>query len=358
MEFKALKDKILQCKWKARFNRWWVTALLLSFAIMLTFIDATLNRNAVIRSFKSGISSIIADMNEVGIDIAYDDFEFDNVFVFPLLKVKNLSVYNLKGEDLWSLKFEEVYARPAFWGNRKINFGVDGIVNLQINNRNWTIISGDADMIVKLDKEYAFKSIELYLNEVNVKDFAKAKKVVIALREVDSKKKNSILPMSMEGHLEVNNVQLNGLLDYPLTSNIRRIYANLNLWGHLDDTEGMLVGAENWLKGGGFIDIASLMVSWDPLLLVGRGDIHFNEKFEPKLSLHTSSKALFNLLDDLQNKKYLDRKGVFVANILLGAKSFKTNEKDEYYTVTTPITYRDKKLSVENITVKNFTRKK
>ena len=96
------------------------------------------------------------------------------------------------------------------------------------------------------------------------------------------------------------------------------------------------------------------MISWDPLLLVGRGDVHFNEKFEPKMSLHTSSKALLDLLNDLQDKKYLDRKGVFVANILLGAKAFKANENDNYYTITTPITYRDNKLAVENITIKSF----
>jgi len=357
MSFKNLKDKFCNLKKNVKFNRWWVITFLFSFALMLTFVDVTLNRNAVIRSFKFGIGSMISDLNEVGIDVAYDDIEFDNIFIFPLLKIKNLSVYNLKGEKLWNVKIEKIFARPSFWGNRKIKFSTDGNISLIADNKNWQINTDETEMILRLNKNYKFNSFELYLNNVVIKDVAKVKKIVLALRGVTDKVKNNILPLSMEGHLEINNVQLNGLLDYPLTSNIRRIYTNLNLWGNFDDNEGMLLGAENWLKSGGFIDVSSLMISWDPLLLVGRGDVHFNENFEPKVSLHTSSKALFNLLNDLQNKKYLERKGVFVANILLGAKAFKSNEKDEHYIVTTPITYRDKKLSVENITVKNFNRK-
>jgi hypothetical protein len=61
---------------------------------------------------------------------------------------------------------------------------------------------------------------------------------------------------------------------------------------------------------------------------------------------------MLRLLSDLQKNKFLERKGVFVANILLGAKAFKLKEDDEHYTISTPITYRDGKLAIENITIK------
>ena len=68
----------------------------------------------------------------------------------------------------------------------------------------------------------------------------------------------------------------------------------------------------------------------------------------------TSSKALLRLIDDLQKNGFLERKGVFVADILLKSKGFKLHEEDKHLTLTTPINYQDGKLSVENITVKNF----
>lgn len=59
-------------------------------------------------------------------------------------------------------------------------------------------------------------------------------------------------------------------------------------------------------------------------------------------------------MEDLQDRNFLERKGVFVANILLSNKAFKLNEDDEHLTIVTPIDYRNHKLAVENITVKTF----
>lgn len=358
MDMKALKNKLLlkpaKGKYRVFFNKWVVVSAILAFGLMLTFIDVTLSRNAAIKSFKNGIATVIADLNEIGLDVAYEEIDFDNVFVYPLMKIKNLSVYNLKGKNLWQVNIENVSARPRWWGWKKIKFDISGNIKIKFDDNIRDINSDSVKMFLSLGKKYKFQSVELYFDEVNIKDFAKIKKATLISRLTENKGTNSILPMTMESHLEINNVTLNGLLNYPLTSNIRRIYMNLNLWGELSDKEGILIGAENWLKSGGFIDVSSVMISWDPLLLVGRGDVQFNEKFEPKISLHTSSKALLNFLNDLQEKKYLERKGVFVANILLGAKAFKAKNDDEYLTLTTPITYRDNKLAVENITVKNF----
>ena len=155
-------------------------------------------------------------------------------------------------------------------------------------------------------------------------------------------------------HKYNESVNLNGLLDYPLTSYIRKMYAQFNLVGNLSGNEPFVTAAEKWLHEGGFVDVPNVTVSWDPLLLVGKGDIRFNENFEPTIQIKTSSKAIINLLNDLKNNKFLDRKGVFVANILLAAKGFKMKDDDEYLTISTPIAYRDNKLTVENITVKTL----
>lgn len=51
---------------------------------------------------------------------------------------------------------------------------------------------------------------------------------------------------------------------------------------------------------------------------------------------------------------FLERKGVFVAKILLNNKSFKLNPDDKYYTVTTPININSNQILIENIPLKTF----
>ena len=88
--------------------------------------------------------------------------------------------------------------------------------------------------------------------------------------------------------------------------------------------------------------------------MVGRGDLYFSEKLEPRLHLNTSSKALISVMELLEEEQIFERKGVFVSRILLKNKAFKMNEQDEFQTVVTPIDYKDNKLLIENIPVASF----
>ena len=347
-KLKDIKSKVGE---KIKLDRFTVGAFVLSFVLMLTFIDVTLKRNAVIRTIKTELFTITTRLNEVGIDIAYDKIEFDNVFIYPLMIVKNLRLYNLKGENLWEIKLNELSARPKILSNGKIKIYSEAGAEFKYNDKVFYVKSSDAEIIVKLVKNKGIQEVELYLDGTNIKDFAKIKKVTMALRLMDASSAISVLAPSVESHLELEDITINGLIDYPLTSNIRRIYSKVNLMGIFEGGD-ILIAAENWLQKGGFIDVSNLIVSWEPLLLVGRGDIRFSESFEPRVQLQTSSKAMLRLLSDLQKNKFLERKGVFVANILLGAKAFKLKEDDEHYTISTPITYRDGKLAIENITIK------
>ena len=70
----------------------------------------------------------------------------------------------------------------------------------------------------------------------------------------------------------------------------------------------------------------------------------------------SSSKGILNLIRDLQENSFLDSKNVFVANILLTNKAFKLNPEDEEFTISTPISYSDGKISIENLTIKDFSK--
>lgn len=342
------------CWQKLKRNVFGVFAFLFSFTVVITFISITLSRNAAIHSLKSEIAGIIADLNEVDADIAYDKISFNNIFIYPLIKIENLQIYNLKGSSLWKIKFPEISGRPKLFGFGKINLRAGNTAEISIDKDTYQISLGSAKTIIELQKNGNIKELQTYLKNIQIKDFAKIKSLTFISRRLNQAMATRILTPAFESHLEVKNFKFNGLIDYPLAAEIQRIYAKFNLMGNIGDGDTFLLAAENWLKSGGFIEIPSVFVNWAPLLLVGRGDISFDEKFAPKLQLQTSSKAMLELLNDMQAKSYLDRKGVFVANILLNAKAFKLHNDDKYLTIATPITYRDNKLAVENITIKTL----
>ena len=57
---------------------------------------------------------------------------------------------------------------------------------------------------------------------------------------------------------------------------------------------------------------------------------------------------------DMLQDNFLERKGVFVAKILLNNKAFKLNPEDKYYTVTTEININSNQILIENIPLKTF----
>lgn len=335
------------------FHKLFLFSFLFSFVLMLSFIQITLIRNALIRSIKTELLQTTQYLNEFQIDIAYDNIKFNNIFVHPLIEIDNLQIYNLKGKELWRINIGKIIGRPGIFNGHKLNLQLSDMLSFTYG-KDTHLISSNAGLKVLTDNQGKFDTLHLRLRNTDIKDFAKAKEIRFDLRNLHTVPHHSLLSPSLESHLEIRDVKLNGLLKYPLTSEIHRIYGKFNLIGSILPQDSLYAGVENWLKNGGFIDIPKLIINWEPLVLVGQGSINFNEKLRPRINITTSSKAMLDLLDDLQKNHFLDRKGVFVANILLNSKAFKLNENDKYLTITTPISYQDNKLSIENITVKKF----
>lgn len=334
-------------------NKTFILPFLFSFALMFSFIEATLVRNAMINRFKTELIALQKYLNEFQLDLAYDHIKFNSIFFHPLVEIENLQLYNLRGTELWRLSFDKVSGRLGLLNVNKLNFQSSESIVFAGGERQYQI-SGDAALKIIADSKGGFETLHLHLRDANIKDFAKIQEVGLDIRSLHSVRHEALIMPSLEGHLEINGVKLNGLLKYPLTSEIKRIYAKATLMGSIPLRDSFLLGTETWLQNGGFVDIPRLVVNWQPLLLVGRGTLNFNEELQPRLNLTTSSKAMLNLLDDLQKNDFLNRKGVFVANILLNSKAFKLHEEDKHLTLTTPISYQDSKLAVENVTVKTF----
>ena len=137
---------------------------------------------------------------------------------------------------------------------------------------------------------------------------------------------------------------------------MKLIYAKANIMGRIIPEDFIMTSLESWLREGGFIDVPNLIIQWEPLTLVGRGNINFNEEFSPRINFNTSSKGMLRLIKDLQQREFLESSNFFIANILLRNKAYKINPEDEELTISTPIGYADKKITVENLVIKDFTK--
>lgn len=333
-----------------------VLAGVFAFALVFGSIYMTVSREMVIKNIRTQLERNIFYLNELGLDIAYDKIEFNALFFFPLVQIDNLRLYNLDGLNNWSVGFNQVKAYPNIFGTSRLRFeSLDG-GEFTFNDFSSQMSSSQTFLDITTHKNQ-LQELVFHADDVKIKDFAKIKKIALLLQKaaISPRKKNITAP-SFESFFEVNDVDINGLMNYPLSSHLKLLYLKTDLIGQPQYDEYLLTSMESWLKDGGFIEVPSLILQWEPLTLVGRGSVNFNEQFDPRISFNTSSKGLLRLLQDLQDKEYLDKSNVFVANILLSHKAFKLNEDDKELTISTPIGYGDGKITVENLTIKDFTK--
>ncbi|MBE6459196.1 MAG: DUF2125 domain-containing protein [Alphaproteobacteria bacterium] len=342
-----------QTKFWSYDNRLLIFSFLFSFVLMFCFIAVTMIRNTMIHSFKTELLKLEKHLNEFQLDLAYDNIEFNNIFFYPLVKIDNLQIYNLQGRELWKINIATVTGRPEIFSSQKLNLSFDTPISFSYGQKT-TLLSANAGLKISANQQGNFDTIHFRMRSIDIKDFAKIKKISFDIRSLHSMQQEALIMPSLESHIEIRDIELNGLLKYPLSSKIQRIYIKTNVMGSISINDSLHTGLENWLQNGGFADIQKLVINWNPLTLVGRGSINFNEQLHPRINLNTSSKALIELLTDSQKNGFLDRKGVFVANILLNAKAFKLHKDDKYLTLTTPISYQDNKLAIENVTVKTI----
>ena len=332
-----------------------ILAGMFSFSIVFSGIYITASRNLAIKQIKANISQTISYLNEFGLDVAYDNIEFNSMMFYPLVKIENLKFYSVTSLNDWAIKFKTVKAYPNLIGTQRIRFTPTDGGTFTFNEFSSDMTSEETflDIITKKSK---FDELIFHTENINIKDFAKIEKAVFLIKSENTPEVASFTTPSYTSMFEVNNVKINGLVDYPLSSNLKLIYAKANIMGKIIPDELAKVSLENWILHGGLIDVPNIILQWEPLTLVGRGDISFSENFSPRIYFNTSSKGLLTLLKDLQKREVLDSSNVFIANIMLKNKAYKINDDDEELTISTPIGYADKILTIENLPLKDFTK--
>ena len=332
-----------------------ILAGIFSFCVVVGGIYITASRNMAIKQIKANILHTISYLNEFGLDIAYDDIEFNSMMFYPLVKIENLKLYSVTTLNDWAVKLKTVKAYPNLIGTKRIRFTSTDGGRFSFNEFS-SDMSSEETFLDVITKNSKFDELMFHAENINIKDFAKIEKIVFLLRSEKVSEVSSFTTPSYTSMFEVNNVKINGLIDYPLSSNLKLIYAKANVMGKVIPDEFAKTSLENWTLQGGLIDIPNIILQWEPLTLVGRGDISFNENLSPKISFNTSSKGLLTLLNDLQKREVLDSSNVFIANIMLKNKAYKINDDDTELTISTPIGYSDKVLTIDNLPLKDFTK--
>ena len=325
-------------------------AFVIALVLGLIFISAAFQRAEAIRRIKIGIADLITILNEAGYDLAYENIRFNGLYPFNIMEISDFQIYARDGTA--AFKIPEVKLDNRFFSSRNYVLKTSEQQELIYRGKSISLQEDKLLLTLEISKD-GWKNLVFNTDNLKIKNLADVKSLSLALQQLDGKSPNELSP-SVEGFVEAKEIVLNGLLNYPLGQVIGRVYLNANINGRLKTSPTLREGFFGWLHDGGFIDVRRLIVNWEPFTMVARGDLYFNEKLQPNLHLLTSTKALFELLNQLNQMDWLEDKGVFVTKILLSNKAFKIGDKDKHLAVVTPIDYRDDELLVENISVKKF----
>lgn len=331
-----------------------ILTFIISFVVVLFGLCIIAYRGLAVKKIRAALPQVISSLNEIGLDIAYENIKFSPFFFTPLMQIKQPQLYTLNENNFWQIKFDEITAQISLFQDDSINLNFTESGEISLNNQTYTTSNNEMAFEIDLNKNKV-QQVSLHVDDFKIKQFADIKEISFNMQRssLQNKNKDAIIS-SWNSSLAVNNVTINGLVNYPLSSQLKQLSMQANVMGEFKFNDDFLISVENWVKSGGFIDIPNLVLKWKPLTLVGRGQCKFNNFLDPDITFNTSSKGLLKLLASLQAIKMVDNKNVYVAKILLNNKAYRLKADDEELTITTPISYSDGKITLDNLVIKDF----
>lgn len=327
-----------------------VFAFVVAFVLMLLCILAFMQRSFGGNQINKEILKIQESLLNAGWDMAYDEAETSSFPLFAPVKFSNFRIYSLDGSKEW--KTEELEIDMSLFNPGHIELKTDRFQTITFGGKIYPAEIPVLNINLDFDQSLGLRSINIEGTGWNIQDLITVDSFRLAAQRMAPLNISELTPF-FENHVEIKGAKISEYVDFPLRKKINKIYAHTNIIGKMNEKPTYNETIKAWLRLGGVVDIKKLIVEWAPLTMVAQGDLYFNEKLEPVLHLNTSSKGLEETMDMLQDN-FLERKGVFVAKILLNNKSFKLNPEDKYYTVTTPININSNQILIENIPLKTF----
>ena len=335
-----------------RLNGTVVFSAIISGFITLSLLIFWFVRGYTISILKQEIVKFEKSITETGYDFSYENLNFNRFSPFNILTINGLKIYSLDGKNYYEWHIPELKIGSALFSsqNLKLSFSPEQSFQKGLNIYHLST----PNLTTKLQfNDNGLKELNMTAKNFQITDVLSAEYFNVSVQKTDSEDGLKFNPF-FESTINIKNIHIDSSVDQPLDKDIFRIYIHANVAGKIQTAETYRESIDEWLHSGGMIDIKRLIVNWNPLLMVARGDMYFNEKLEPNLHLMTSSKAFIETLDLLEKDNLLDRKGTFVVKILLNNKAFKLRKDDLYNTITTPINFNSGEVLIENIPIKKL----
>jgi len=316
-------------------------------------IKMNLERRSLIDNIKEQILALENSLSAAGYDVAYDHLSFSYFSPWQIMRIKNLKLYSLDSSNYHEWQCDEFsLSSPAFSGD-KLRFHFSSRQSFQAGNKSWDMNLPKISAELNVNHDGQFQDFRIEAENINIQKLLTLDKFKFAVRQTTTKPITAD-GASMEILFDAKNIRIADYTGWPLNKEIDHIYANASIIGSAESHPILGESLYTWIENDGHIELTRLIINWKPLVLVAKGELYFDEHLSLDLSLNTSSLALTETLDRLNQQGWLEDKGVFVAKILLNNKSFKKNQTDAYYTVTTPVKINNKQILIENIPVKKF----
>jgi len=332
-------------KLKNCWNKYWLMLLsgIVSAVICFTCMSAFFCRSYAIGMLKNQFEDLEKVLNSMGYDYAYDDLRFYSFSPWQIMRAKNLRIYALDENDFLQWNVEEFNVDVGLWNYEKIDIFLGSKQAFQYNQKVWNISVDDSEIMVELNNG-GFENLTLKAHGIFIKNLMK-------IENLDFNLKHQKSPY-LTADVDVKGVVIDDMTGWPLNKLVDHIYVNAVLNGDWDAGIDVSDALYEWIAMGGSIGVNKLILNWKPLIVVANGDIIFNEKLEPTISLNTASLALSETLDRLNEQGFISNKGTFVAKILLNNKAVQQKDSDKYKMVVSPLKITNDKIWLENIRIR------
>lgn len=335
----------LNTKIKNWVRKYWLMLLsgLVSAVVCLSLMTAFYCRNYAIGTLKNHFEDLEKTLQSVGYDYAYDELAFYAFSPWQIMRVKNFRIYALDERDFWQWSADEISLDVGFWDNESVKVFLSSHQSIQRQEYKWDIEVPNADLAVRL-KHSQIRKLAFAAQNIRVKNVMTIDSLVWEIMHRQA-------PYLMSG-LDIKGVLLDDMLGWPLNKTIDHVFAEMYLQGIWDEEAQISDAFYHWIDNDGRIVISKAILNWKPLIMVANGDIAFNEKVEPTVSLNTASLAMLETLERLSENGFVSNKGAFVAKIVLNNKAVLQKPTDKYKTVVTPLKINKDAVILENIKIR------
>lgn len=304
------------------------SSLIISFiattiiSILLLWVIAT--RIYYIITVEKHTKEFIVELNKQGYDLAYEEFSKSYIPFTNPISFKNIKIYNLCDDMKVEISFENVkISKPIF------NFSIENI-NFQGNKE-----------IVLGDEKHELDINRMLIKHKDSNDFIMADVSVnnlIKFGHINIKQQEDRYEFDMQ------DIALNDKIEIPLLRHIEKLNLQIKLnnnFSHINSNK---------------IDIDKFIIRWEPLLLVGKGNISFTPEENITFRTSTTSKGLLETLEMLNEKSMIDETGFDIVNMMLSTQAYRLNPEDKYSTITTSINMINNQILIGNVSIYEFSK--